>query len=179
VAQHSARRQLEDGAWYYAESPSQKWIDNFHTGYNLVALQTIGRELDVTDFQKNLVDGFTFYRTRFFRDDNAPRYFPNRDYPIDIHSVAQSILTLVALEGLEPTSHTLAEAVCRWAMAHMWDDRGFFYYRVLRYGTIRTSYMRWSQAWMLLALTTLRSSLEPSTLVEHILPTCQICPATC
>ena len=37
-------------------------------------------------------------------------------------------------------------------MAHMWDERGFFYYRVLRGLTIRTPYMRWSQAWMLLAL---------------------------
>jgi len=37
----------------------------------------------------------------------------------------------------------------------MWDDRGFFYYRVLRSFTIRTSYMRWSQAWMLLALSVL------------------------
>jgi len=40
-------------------------------------------------------------------------------------------------------------------MKHMWDERGFFYYRVLRLCTIRTSYMRWSQAWMLLALSTL------------------------
>jgi hypothetical protein len=40
-------------------------------------------------------------------------------------------------------------------MNHMWDDRGFFYYRVLRLFTIRTSYMRWSQAWMLLAIATL------------------------
>jgi hypothetical protein len=40
-------------------------------------------------------------------------------------------------------------------MEHMWDQRGFFYYRVLRACTIRTSYMRWSQAWMLLAMATL------------------------
>ena len=37
----------------------------------------------------------------------------------------------------------------------MWDERGFFYYRVLRGLTIRTPYMRWSQAWMLFALITL------------------------
>ena len=41
-------------------------------------------------------------------------------------------------------------------MAHMWDERGFFYYRVLRGLTIRTPYMRWSQAWMLLALAVMR-----------------------
>ena len=43
----------------------------------------------------------------------------------------------------------------------MWDERGFFYYRVLRFGTIRTSYMRWSQAWMLLALATLLADERP------------------
>jgi hypothetical protein len=40
-------------------------------------------------------------------------------------------------------------------MDHMWDDRGFFYYRILRFCTIRTSYMRWTQVWMFLALATL------------------------
>jgi hypothetical protein len=37
----------------------------------------------------------------------------------------------------------------------MWDDRGFFSYRVLPFCRIKTSYMRWVQAWMLLALSTL------------------------
>jgi hypothetical protein len=40
-------------------------------------------------------------------------------------------------------------------MDHMWNDRGYFYYRVLRSGTIRTPYMRWSLAWMCLAMSTL------------------------
>jgi len=44
----------------------------------------------------------------------------------------------------------------------MWDNHGFFYYRVLRFMTVRTSYMRWSQAWMLLALATLLKDLEQS-----------------
>jgi hypothetical protein len=47
-------------------------------------------------------------------------------------------------------------------MAHMWDRRGFFYYRVLRLVTVRTSYMRWSQAWMLLALATLIDDQKPA-----------------
>jgi len=45
--------------------------------------------------------------------------------------------------------------VFQWAMNHMWDERGFFYYRVLRFFTIRIPYMRWAQAWMLLAMSTL------------------------
>jgi hypothetical protein len=49
----------------------------------------------------------------------------------------------------------LAHSVFKWAMRNMWDNRGFFYYRVHRVGTVRTSYMRWSQAWMLVALSKL------------------------
>jgi len=49
----------------------------------------------------------------------------------------------------------LAHSVFQWAMNHMWDERGFFYYRVLRFCTIRIPYMRWAQAWMLLAMSTL------------------------
>jgi hypothetical protein len=72
--------------------------------------------------------------------------------------VAQSIITLLAFRDLDPDSVSLAQSVFQWALNHMWDDRGFFYYRVLRFGTIRASYMRWSQAWMLLALATLLES---------------------
>jgi hypothetical protein len=55
-------------------------------------------------------------------------------------------------------------------MNHMWDERGFFYYqiryfRILGFLTIRTSYMRWSQAWMLLAMSTLLS--ESVVTVKH------------
>jgi hypothetical protein len=40
-------------------------------------------------------------------------------------------------------------------MSNMWDERGYFYYQKLPFFTIRTSYIRWSQAWMLTALSTL------------------------
>ena len=155
VARFSAAKQHADGSWYYGERPSQRWIDNFHTGYNLCALQSICRDAGTTEFGSSIRRGFEFYRPHFFRKDGAPGYFHNRTYPIDIHCVAQSIITLLAFRDLEPGNAALAHSVFQWAMKHMWDDRGFFYYRVLRFCTIRTSYMRWSQAWMLLALSTL------------------------
>ena len=128
---------------------------NFHTGYNLGALRDINEFLETREFEPQIKRGFEFYRTHFFREDGAPRYFHDRTYPIDVHCVAQSIITLLAFRDLHPTGVPLAYSVLQWAMDHMWDERGFFYYRVLRVGTIRTSYMRWSQAWMLLALATL------------------------
>jgi hypothetical protein len=155
ATRYSAAKQQADGSWYYGEAPSQKWIDNFHTGYNLCALQQIGRYAETTEFESCLRRGVEFYRTHFFREDGAVRYFHNRTHPVDIHCVAQSIITLLAFRDLDPSHVPLAGSVFRWAMNHMWDDRGFFYYRMLRLYTIRTSYMRWSQAWMLLAIATL------------------------
>jgi hypothetical protein len=155
VARYSASRQHEDGSWDYGEAPNQHWIDNFHTGYNLDALRTIGNALETDEFDERVRRGFEFYRSHFFREDGAARYFHERTYPIDIHCVAQSIITLVNFKDLDSGNIELAHSVLNWAMNHMWDEKGFFYYRVLRTCTIRTSYMRWSQAWMLLAMSTL------------------------
>jgi hypothetical protein len=85
-------------------------------------------------------------------------YFHNQLYPIDIHCVAQSIITLLTFNDMAPDSLPLAHSVFNWTLAHMWDDRGFFYYRILRSHTNRISYMRWSQAWMLLAMAMLQGA---------------------
>ena len=158
VARYSATQQNEDGSWYYGEHSTQQWIDNFHTGFNLCALRAIARYARTSEFDSCIERGLEFYRRHFFRTDGAARYFHDRTYPIDIHSVAQGIITLLELRDRGHDHVALAKAIYRWAMDHMWDERGFFYYRVLRWGTIRTPFMRWSQAWMLLALATLAAA---------------------
>src|SRR5437879_7366679 len=155
AAHYSAAKQDADGSWYYRYKRSQRWIDNFHTGYNLCALQSISQNANTAEFDDCIRKGFHFYRTYFFREDGAVRYFHNRTYPIDIHTVAQSIVTLVEFQDLDARNIPLARAVLRWALDRMRDERGFFYYRVLRLCTIRTPYMRWSQAWMFLAMSML------------------------
>jgi hypothetical protein len=72
--------------------------------------------------------------------------------------VAQSIITLIELRDLDEGNVRLAHSIFEWAMAHMWDEQGYFYYQVLQLYKIKIPYMRWGQAWMLLAL---------STLLEH------------
>jgi hypothetical protein len=163
VARCSAAAQRTDGSWYYGEAPSQAWIDNFHTGYNLCALQSISKYAATAEFDSCMRCGFEFYRAHFFREGGAVRYFHDRNYPVDIHCIAQSIITLISFRHLDPENVSLAHRVLRWAMERMWDHRGYFYYRVLRSCTIRTSYMRWSQAWMLFAISTyLADSVLPA-----------------
>ena len=160
AARYSASMQRADGSWPYGEASSQRWVDNFHTGYNLCALDSIGEYGNTAEFESCIRKGVEFYRSHFFREDGAPRYFHNRTYPVDIHCVAQSIITLLRFRDLDTGNAPLANAVLRWALDHMWDDRGFFYYQVLPFCTIRTPYMRWAQAWMLLALSTYLRELE-------------------
>ena len=175
AARYSAAMQFSDGSWTYGEMPSQHWIDNFHTGSNLCALRSIGRYAGTTEFEPCLRRGLDFYRLHFLREDGAVRYFHNRTYPIDIHCVAQAIITLVELEELDSRCMDQARSIFQWAMCHMWDEQGFFYYRVLRYCTNRISYIRWSQAWMLLAMATLLSkSGEPASLPQLFQTTASI-----
>ncbi len=164
AVRYSTRRQNEDGSWAYGEDKTQAWVDNFHTGYNLCALRNIGRCLDTDEFESHIRRGFDFYRQHFFREDGAPKYFHDRVYPIDIHSVAQSIITLITFDDLDAENRALADTIFQWAMSNMWDERGYFYYQMTPYYKNKISYMRWSQAWMLLALATLNNKLISVTL---------------
>ena len=158
TTRYSAGMQHPDGDWYYGEHETQHWIDNFHTGYNLGALKTICNCLDTDEFEPHIRKGFRFYRDHFFREDGAPKYFHNNVYPIDIHSVAQSIITLIEFKYLDQANIDLAHRVFEWSMQNMWDKRGFFYYQITPLYKNRIPYMRWSEAWMLLALSILCNS---------------------
>ncbi len=160
VARYSVTKQREDGSWDYGESSTQGWVDNFHTGFNLCALRALSQYAGTSEFDSHIRRGFDFYRDHFFREDGAPRYFHNRTYPIDIHSVAQSIITLLAFKDLDENNAKLADAIFKWAMTHMWDEQGYFYYQVLPFSTIKIPYIRWSQAWMLLAISKLLGEYE-------------------
>ena len=159
VARYSAAKQHSNGSWDYAEWAKGRWVDNFHTGYNLCALRSISKYAAASEFDSNIRHGFEFYRHHFFERDGAPKYFHDRAYPIDIHNVAQSIITLLELRDLDESAFRLACTVYRWAIENMWDDRGYFRYQVTTFYRVNIPYMRWSQAWMLLAL---------STLLEHL-----------
>jgi hypothetical protein len=157
ATRYSVARQEANGSWMYGEDKTQQWVDNFHTGYNLSGLLSISRDLKTTEFDSSIRRGFEFYRSNFFLKDGAVKYFHDRTYPLDTHCVSQSMITLVEFKDFHPDNISLACSVFRWCMDHMWSEKGFFYYRVLPFYTIRTSYMRWTQVWMFFAMATLLS----------------------
>jgi hypothetical protein len=58
----------------------------------------------------------------------------------------------VELQKLDADALILAKKVAAWAIQYLHADQGYFYYQRRRLYTVRTPYMRWTQAWMLYAL---------------------------
>jgi mannose/cellobiose epimerase-like protein (N-acyl-D-glucosamine 2-epimerase family) len=162
AARFSVTRQHEDGSWAYGEAQTQQWIDNFHTGFNLVALRRIREFAGTAEFDPAVRKGFDFFKAHFFRDDGAPKYYSDAVYPIDIHSAAQSIITLAEFSDFGTDNVALAHKVLGWTLGNMRSPKGYFYFQKRRRSTVRTPFMRWSQAWMLLALATLLKTREPA-----------------
>ena len=105
-----AASQNSDGSWFYGELPVQRWIDSFHTGYNLEALMTYQELTGDESFSRIIEKGFEFYLNNFFLPDGTPKYYHNKTYPADIHCPAQLIITLCRSGRLTETSR-LADKV--------------------------------------------------------------------
>jgi len=147
---YSMQCQHEDGSWYYAETDIQKWIDSFHTGFNLQALRTILDAGFADQYRPGYEKGVTYYADNFFLADGTPKYYHNRVYPIDIHAPAEAI---TFFSGMGQPYKKLTDNTLRWMLNNMLSPKGYFYFRKTRYYTNRIPYMRWSQAWVFLALT--------------------------
>jgi hypothetical protein len=153
-------KQARDGSWPYGEGRLQKWVDSFHTGFNLSALQAYETAGGDHSFRDAWEAGLSFYAKSFFTVDGAAKYYPGSVYPIDIHSCSQALLVLTDVADRAPDAHDLALKVLQWTEANMQSSDGYFYYQRHRWWVNRVPYMRWGQAWMFRALAHLQ--LTPS-----------------
>jgi hypothetical protein len=153
-ARYVARRQHAEGYWAYGAESYQSWSDNFHTAFILTSFARIMRasQFARAELKPLLARGYEFWRERFFLADGWPKYYPDRLYPADAHSAGASLAALAELKDFDDAALALAEKVAGWAIENLQDRRGFFYYQRRRFYTVRTPYMRWSQAWMLYGL---------------------------
>jgi hypothetical protein len=149
------RGQLESGGWYYGQLRRQRWIDGFHTSYNLCALLDYQRITGDHTFEDAMLLGHRYYKATFFTADGAPKYFHDRTFPIDIHACSQAMLHFIAFSSIDPQALQLARKTFGWTMRNMVAPDGAFYYQRHRLWTNRALYMRWGQAWMLRALANL------------------------
>jgi hypothetical protein len=142
-----ATHQREDGSWPYAVGDRRSWTDSFHTAYVLDAFDTYQRCSGDSQFSEVLRRGWHYYRENFFTHESVPKYYSDRLFPLDATVCAQSILTLCRF-GDDATAARVAE----WAIDNMQCPDGHFAYQKRRRRLVRIPYMRWSSAYMYLAL---------------------------
>jgi rhamnogalacturonyl hydrolase YesR len=126
---YSCSRQLSNGAWYYGEEAKYRWIDNFHTGYNLDSLKCYIESTNEKVYEESHCHGFRYFRDNFFEENGMPRYYDNRAYPIDIQCASQAIETLANCSEYDKSSLELGLEVAKWTIDNMQDRKGYFYYR--------------------------------------------------
>ena len=158
-------KQKDNGVWFYSYDPETKkerrQID-FHQGFILVSLHNIRREggLMVEEIHRAIKRGLSYYRQEQFFSDGRSLWRVPVQWPIDIHNQTQGIITFALLRGHERENLDFVKTIARWTINNMQNKGGFFYYRKYPGFTNKISYMRWSQAWMLLALTELIMAME-------------------
>ncbi|MCV6590364.1 MAG: aspartate-semialdehyde dehydrogenase [Marinobacterium sp.] len=146
VMMRSVDAQREDGAWVYGDRHHHQFVDGFHTGYNLEALNMVRAVTGSTEFDQVIDRGYKYYKENFFLEDGTACYYNNSVYPIDFHSVSQAILTLITLGGRHDLA--LCEKVISKAIEQLYlPEHGRFAYQKHHFFTNKVDYLRWTQAW--------------------------------
>lgn len=143
--------QNADGSWYYTDprgkSTLNTMIDHRHTGFILEHLQIAAEILQDDDVDRAIERGWEYYK-KFLFDGVVPKWSPTRTYPVDIHDVAQAIITPVRLGKLD-----FAARVVKFALDNLFDGHDEFHYKLFENGRVNpTVFIRWGQAWMFKAL---------------------------
>lgn len=158
--------QNDDGSFYYWGSEPPTDIDHYHTGFVLRHLDTIQRVLDEKFIAESLVRGYKFYLDRLFSDAGLPKHTPDSLYPMNIHSFAEALLCLSQL-GPRLGGFDRVHPIFQFANEKMRSQDGWYVAerRITWIGerTADVPFIRWSQAWMFLALARLEQQLNANT----------------
>jgi hypothetical protein len=149
----SCSRINPDGSWYYGESETFKWIDNFHTAYNLDSLIAAQDIAGPGIVKQQVIDStYKYWIDNLFLADGAPKYYHNRTYPIDIQCASQAIESLAKYSDRNQEAINLALRIANWTIDNMQKKNGAFYLRIGRVVKNGLESIHWGQSTMLSAL---------------------------
>lgn len=150
-------KQKDDGAWWYSYNPDtgkeRKQID-FHQGFVLVSLHHLNRLMEKprSDVLAAIAKGLAFYKEHQFLSNGRSLWRLPKKWPVDIHNQSQGIITFAKLADYHPDYLPFAKTIASWTISQMQDKAGYFYFRKYPLFMNKIPYIRWSQAWMMLAL---------------------------
>ena len=153
--------QKDDGSWAFSMNTwksERKQLD-FHQGFILESISNFIRYAKPDDlrYKSVLLKGSEFYFNHQFDQEGRSYWRLPFRWPIDIHHQAQGIITGCSLyETFQDKKYlNFTEKIAKWTVENMQGEKGYFYYQKWPFFTNKISYMRWGQAWMMLALSSL------------------------
>jgi hypothetical protein len=154
--------QKESGVWNYSidlKTGKERTQIDFHQGYVLDSIHYVIKYVgEYRAYQEALKKGAKYYLNNQFKENGQSIFRVPNEYPVEIHNQAQGIITLTRLSYLDDTFGSFAKIVAKWTIENMQHKKGYFYYKKYPLYMIKTPFMRWSEAWMLLALTELKAA---------------------
>jgi len=118
--------------------------------------------IDDNKYLNSIEKAVSFYKQNQFYTDGRAKWRLPYSYPIDIHQQAQGIITFCKIYSLFADESYLdfSKIIAKWTIKNMYDPKGFFYYQKWPIFTNKNSYMRWNQAWIMLALSCLLNEIK-------------------
>ena len=165
--------QNDDGSLYYwgkaqeaKYSPNGKgWIDHYHSGFEIRLLHGLWQNTGDTSFRRGYQAYYDFYRAKLYLEGGVPKFTPDSQYPVDVHSCAEAILCNATLLAEQAESLPLLQKVVPWTLQNMEHRPGQYNYWLVQKRTkiIRVSipFIRWGQSWMLRAFSQTLLQLTP------------------
>lgn len=154
--------QQTDGHWNYSldvETGKERTQIDFHQGYVLDSIHYVNQYCGENEaYLKALKLGAAYYFSKQFKPNGQSIFRVPKAYPVEIHNQSQGIITFTRLSYLSAEYANFATTIAEWTIQNMQSKKGYFFYKKYPLYTIKTPFMRWSQAWMLLALTELKDA---------------------
>lgn len=155
---YTINQQNPNGSFYYYGYPEKVMskIDHFHTGFVILSLKHIWENNREKRVYQSLKKCFKHYLDELFLN-GIPKFRPSTFYPVDIHSLTVAIITLANMKSWDSRVPYYLKSTIEYALNEFQDTTGYFYYSIEKIGPIKWKvkfpYIRWAEAWMLLALT--------------------------
>jgi len=159
--------QKRNGSWAYSvnlNTGKERSQLDFHQGFILDSFCDFIKysKLQDEEYKKILLKGAEFYILKQFNKNGQSQWRLPKHWPIDIHNQAQGIISCIKLYSVfkEKKYLEFSKIIADWTIKNMQDPSGYFYFQKWPFYINKIPYMRWNQAWMLLALSSLLTEAE-------------------
>ena len=158
--------QGDNGEWYYeAKPPEDNFIDNFHTCFVLRNLYRCYLANKDEQLLKAITKGYRYYVENLFYESGRPKHFSKAKYVKlrmhEMYDYAEGITLGVLLKDDIPGALDKAKWLANDLIDNYQTKKGYFITRVTSLRTKhKVPYLRWPQAQLIYALTSLLKSIN-------------------